>query len=57
MDLMVIAIIAVIIAVFALLLGILTKKPVKRILIYTFLGLMVGLIFGYFLAPVIISFY
>ena len=57
MDLIVIAVIAVIIAVFALLFGIFTKKPVRRILIYTILGLMVGIIFGYFLAPAIISFY
>lgn len=56
MDLIVTAVVAIIFAIIAVLIAIITKKKVKRVLIYGVLGLHIGLPAGYLLAPVIISF-
>jgi hypothetical protein len=57
MDILFTGLFAVFLACISLLIGIVAKKPIRKILIYVFLGFIIGLFLGYFLAPVIISFY
>jgi uncharacterized MnhB-related membrane protein len=57
MDLMVTAVVGIIFAIIAVLIAIITRKKLKRVLIYGVLGLIIGLPVGYVLAPEIISFF
>ena len=57
MDIMVIAIVAVIVSIIAVILAVIQRKKIGKILIYAVIGLMTGLPIGYFLAPIIISFF
>ena len=56
MDLIVTAGVAIIFAIIAVLIAIITRKKIKKVFIYGFSGLIIGLPIGYFLAPMIISF-
>ncbi len=56
MDLIVTAGVAIIFAIIAVLIAIITRKKIKKVFIYGFSGLIIGLPIGYFLSPVIISF-
>jgi hypothetical protein len=56
-DIMVIAVVAISASIIAALIAVIKKKPIGKICIYAVLALIVGLPFGYFLAPVIISFF
>jgi hypothetical protein len=57
MDLIVTVVFAALLAIVLCLIGIFTKKKIWRILIYTILGFIIGLPIGYFLTPIIISFF
>jgi hypothetical protein len=57
MDIMVTIVVASFIAIMGVLTAIVTRKTIKKIFIYAILGLIVGLPVGYFLTPVIISFF
>jgi hypothetical protein len=57
MDLFVTSIVAIIVAVIAVLIAIITRKRIGKILVYAFLGLVIGLPLGYILTPIIISFF
>ena len=56
MDLVVIAIAALIMAIIAALAAVFNKKRIRTILIYAGIGLMTGFSLGYFIAPFVISF-
>ena len=57
MDLMVTSIVALLIAVIAVLIALISKKKIRKILIYGISGLIIGLIIGYVLTPTIVSFF
>ena len=57
MDIMVTAIVAIIVSLIAVLIVVIKRKTIGKIFIYAFLALIIGLPFGYFLTPIIISFY
>ena len=57
MDIFITVIVAIVIAIVAALFAIFTKKKLKPVLLYTFWGIIIGLLIGYFLAPYILSFY
>jgi preprotein translocase subunit Sec61beta len=57
MDIMVTAIVAVSVAIIAVLIAVIKRKTIGKIFIYTAIALIIGLPFGYFLAPIIISFF
>ena len=57
MDLFVTAVVAIIIAIIAVLFAIITRKRIGRVFLYGILGLIIGLPVGYFLTPLIISFF
>ena len=57
MDLIVTVVFASLLAIIICLIGIFTKKKIWRILLHTILGFIIGLPIGYFLAPIIISFF
>lgn len=54
---MVTAVVAIIFAIIAVLIAIITRKNVKEVLIYGVISLIIGLPVGYVFAPVIISFF
>ena len=56
MDWIVTAVVSIIMGIIALLIAILTRKKIRKILLYTVSGLIIGIPVGYFLAPIIISF-
>ena len=57
MDLFVTAIVAIIITIIAVLVAIITRRKIGKIFLYGILGLIIGLSIGYFLTPMIISFF
>ena len=57
MDIMVIAIVAISVTILTALIALIKRKPIGKIFIYAALALVLGLPFGYFLAPIIISFF
>ena len=57
MDLIVMAVVAVLFALIAVMIALITRKKIGAILIYAGSGLVIGLPIGYFLAPTIISFF
>ncbi len=57
MDLMILAAVAILLAVFSALVAIFTKKTKWKVLIYALVGLMAGIPIGYALAPFVLSFY
>ena len=57
MDLMIMAIVAVLIAIIGVLIAFFKKKSIRKIFVYAIFGLIVGCPVGYFLAPIIISFF
>ena len=57
MDIMVIAIIAISASIITALIAVIKKKTIGKIFIYAALALIIGLPFGYLLAPFIISFF
>jgi hypothetical protein len=57
MDLIVTAVVAVLVMIAAVSVAIIRKKKIGKISLYGVLGLMAGLPAGYFLAPMIISFF
>ena len=57
MDIMVTAVVAGVIAIMGVLIAIVTRKTIGKVFIYGILGLIIGLPVGYFLTPVIISFF
>lgn len=54
---MVTAVVASVIAIMGVLIAIVTRKTIGKVFIYAILGLIMGLPVGYFLTPVIISFF
>ena len=56
MDLIIAAAIALLLAIITVLTALVTKKPKKKILLYGLTALILGLLPGYFMAPLIISF-
>jgi len=56
MDIIVTAGVAIISAIIAVLIALITRKKIKKVFIYGLSGLIIGLPVGYLLAPVIISF-
>jgi len=56
MDLIIAAGIALLAAIITALTALFIKKPKKKILLYSLASLILGLLPGYFLAPLIISF-
>ena len=56
MDIMVTAIVASIVSITGALVAIIKRKTIGKIFIYAILALIIGLPFGYFLTPIIISF-
>lgn len=57
MDWIVTGFVAVIMGIIALLIALITRKKLRKILIYAFSGLIIGIPVGYLLAPVVISFF
>ena len=57
MDWIVTAAVSIIMGIIALLFAIITRKKIGKIVIYAVSGLIIGIPVGYFLAPVIISFF
>jgi flagellar basal body-associated protein FliL len=57
MDIIVTVAVAILIAIISVLFPIFTKKTIKKIFIFAILGLIIGLPVGYFLTPIIISFF
>ena len=57
MDIMVIAIIAISVSLITALIAVIKRKTIGKIFIYAALALIIGLPFGYLLAPFIISFF
>jgi hypothetical protein len=57
MDIMVTAIVAISVSIIAVLFAVIKRKTIGKIFIYAALALIIGLTFGYFLTPIIISFY
>jgi hypothetical protein len=57
MDLFVTAVVAIIITIIAVLVAIITRKKIGKIFLYGIVGLIIGLSIGYFLTPMIISFF
>jgi hypothetical protein len=57
MDVIVMAVVAVLFTLIAVVIAMITRKKIRKILIYAFAGLIIGLPIGYFLAPFIISFF
>ena len=57
MDLIVTAIVAIIITIMAVLVAIITRQKIGKIFLYGLLGLIIGLLIGYLLTPMIISFF
>jgi hypothetical protein len=57
MDLLVTAAVAIIFAIIAALIAIITRKKIKKVFIYGVISLIIGLPVGYVVAPVIISFF
>jgi hypothetical protein len=56
MDVMVTAIVAIIVSIIGALIAVIKRKTIGKIFIYAALALIIGLPFGYFLTPIIISF-
>jgi hypothetical protein len=56
MDIMVTAIVAIIVSIIGALVAIIKRKTIGTIFIYAILALIIGLPFGHFLTPIIISF-
>jgi hypothetical protein len=57
MDIFVTAIVAIIVAILAVLIAVFIRKTIGKIFVYVILGLIIGLSVGYFLTPIIISFF
>lgn len=57
MDIFVIVIAGLVAAIASALVAIIKKKDIGKIFVYALLGFVIGLPFGYVLAPFIISFY
>jgi hypothetical protein len=57
MDIMVTAIVAISVSIIAVLFAVIKRKTIGKIFTYAALALIIGLAFGYFLTPIIISFY
>lgn len=57
MDLIVMAVVAVLFALIAFVIALMTRKKFGKILIYAVSGLIIGLLTGYFIAPTVISFF
>ena len=57
MDVMVTSIVALLIAVIAVLIALISKKKIWKTLIYAISGLIIGLLIGYVLTPTIVSFF
>jgi hypothetical protein len=57
MDWIVTGVIAVMMGIIAVLIALITKKKLRKILIYAVSGLIIGIPVGYLLAPVMISFF
>jgi hypothetical protein len=57
MDIMVTAIVAISVSIMSALIAVIKRKTIGKIFIYAALALIIGLPFGYFLTPIIISFY
>ncbi len=57
MDVMVTAIVAIIVSIIGALIAVIKRKTIGKIFIYAALALIIGLPFGYFLTPIIISFF
>jgi hypothetical protein len=56
MDIFIIVCAGIIFAILAALVAIFKKKGIRKILVYTLLGVVIGLPIGYILAPFILSF-
>jgi hypothetical protein len=57
MDIMVTAIVAVIISIIAVFIAVIKRRTIGKIFVYAAIGLIIGLPLGYFLTPIIISFF
>ena len=57
MDLIVMAVVAVLFALIAFVIALVTRKKIRTMLFYIVLGLIFGLPTGYFIAPTVISFF
>ena len=57
MDWIVTGVVAIIMGIIALLIALITRKKLRKIMIYAISGLIIGIPIGYLLAPVIISFF
>ena len=57
MDIFVIVIAGLVAAIASALVAIIKRKDIGKIFVYALLGFVIGLPFGYVLAPFIISFY
>lgn len=56
MDMMITAIVAVLVTIISALLAVIAKKPKRKIFLFAVIGLIIGILAEYFLAPFIISF-
>ena len=57
MDIMVTAIVAISVSIIAVLFAVIKRKTIGKIFTYAALALIIGLTFGYFVTPIIISFF
>ena len=57
MDAMVTGIVAILFAVIGGLIALIKWKKIGKVLIFTFSGLIIGLVIGYILAPTVVSFF
>jgi hypothetical protein len=57
MDLIVMAVVAVLFALIAVVIAMITRRKIRTLLIYAVSGLIIGFPIGYFIAPTIISFF
>ena len=57
MDIIVTAIVAISVSIMTALIAVIKRKTIGKIFIYAALALIIGLPFGYFLTPIIISFF
>ena len=57
MDLMIIAVVAVLAAIISAVIAIIIKKSKWKILLFAVAGIIIGLPLGYLIAPFVLSFY
>lgn len=57
MDMMIMAVVAILTSIIALLIAMITKKSKWNVLLFATIGLIIGMPLGYFLAPFVISFF